>query len=126
MLVRIQLFRYYSLIQWRGMTLRQFIRKLTRAEFGLVAIASLLLRAQEPTSVLTGVVRDASDAVVPGVNVKIVHADTNVTRRSSTGQSGNYRVAALDPGTYRLEFEATGFRTTIMSGIVLAVGQQTR
>lgn len=65
---------------------------------------------QVPTGVLTGLVKDSSGAVVPNVKVTAINTGTNLTRQVVTDTSGTYRIAALNPGPYRLEAEAGGFK----------------
>src|SRR5262245_49565436 len=82
--------------------------------------------AQVPTAVLTGVVKDPTGALVPNVNVTAVSIDTNLARSVVTDESGTFRIAALNPGPYRLDAEARGFKKSTIGGIVLQVGQQSR
>ena len=81
---------------------------------------------QVPTGVLTGLVKDSSGAVVPNVKVTAINTGTNLTRQVVTDTSGTYRIAALNPGPYRLEAEAGGFRKATASDITLEVGSQVR
>ena len=82
--------------------------------------------AQVPTAVLTGVVKDPTGALVPNVKVAAISTDTNLSRQVVTDESGTFRIAALNPGPYRLEAEAGGFKKSTIDGIVLEVGQQSR
>ncbi len=86
----------------------------------------LPLMAQVPTAVMTGIVKDSTGAVVPGVKVIATNTGTNLTRQATTDDSGTYRIAALNPGPYRLDAEATGFKKSTVNGIILEVGQQAR
>src|SRR5260370_4025510 len=86
----------------------------------------VLAYAQVPTAVLTGVVKDPTGALVPNVKVTAISTDTNLTRQVVTDESGTFRIAALNPGPYRLEAEASGFKKSSIGGIVLEVGQQSR
>ncbi len=70
-----------------------------------------LLRAQITRGAVNGTVRDTSGAVVPGAAVKVTNPATNVSRDTITNDEGFYRVAALDPGTYTVTIEKTGFGT---------------
>jgi hypothetical protein len=67
---------------------------------GLIVLLGLNLHAQQ-TNVggITGTVRDASDAVVPGVDVEAVNQATRVTQKAVTNQSGIYTIALLQIGT---------------------------
>jgi hypothetical protein len=82
--------------------------------------------AQVPSAVLTGVVKDPAGALVPGVKVTAINTGTNLSRQVTTDESGTYRIAPLNPGPYRLEAEASGFKKAVIADIVLEVGQQVR
>jgi hypothetical protein len=59
---------------------------------------------------LTGTVRDASGAVLPGVTVEAASpALIEKARTAVTDSSGVYRIVNLDPGVYTLTFTLTGF-----------------
>jgi hypothetical protein len=102
------------------------INRFSPALAGLWLLSSLPVSAQVPTAVLTGVVRDASGAVIPNVKVQAINTGTNLSRQAITDQSGTYRIAALNPGPYRLEAEAGGFKKATLGDIVLEVGSQVR
>src|SRR5439155_9919941 len=74
---------------------------------------------------LTGTVRDASGAVLPGVTVEASSpALIERTRSAVTDGSGQYRIIDLPPGTYSLTFTLPGFNTVKRDGIELT-GSQT-
>jgi len=93
---------------------------------GAIVFATAGLFSQVPTGVLTGVVKDASGAVIPNVKVVATNTSTNLSRQAVTDSSGTYRIAALNPGPYRLEAEAGGFKKATLSDIVLEVNTQVR
>ena len=67
-------------------------------------------RAQTETGRITGVVTDATGAVLPGTTVTVRGAETGVTRSVVTDSSGQYVVANLPPGPYGVTIELAGFR----------------
>ncbi|HEU4688962.1 MAG TPA: TonB-dependent receptor [Vicinamibacterales bacterium] len=70
---------------------------------------------------LTGTVRDASGAVLPGVTVEAGSpALTEKVRTVVSDGSGQYRIIELPPGTYSLTFTLPGFSTVKRDGIELA------
>jgi outer membrane receptor protein involved in Fe transport len=69
--------------------------------------------AQPPGATVRGVVRDASGAVAAGVPVVVSARDTRLTRRAVTGADGQYVIASLPAGPYRLEAERPGFKTHV-------------
>ncbi len=66
-------------------------------------------QAQLTRGSISGTVRDASGAVVPGATVRVTNVATKVSRDETTNEEGFYRAGALDPGTYSVLVEKTGF-----------------
>ncbi|HEX6217330.1 MAG TPA: carboxypeptidase-like regulatory domain-containing protein, partial [Vicinamibacterales bacterium] len=79
-----------------------------------VMMAALLLAAaasaQVDRATLTGVVRDASDAVLPKARVTVTSLATGVATTVTTSNEGVYLVLNLMPGDYLVQAEATGFQ----------------
>src|SRR5437879_5186829 len=73
---------------------------------------------------VTGTVRDASGAVLPGVTVEASSsALIERTRTAVTDGTGQYRIIDLRPGTYSLTFTLPGFNTVKRDGIELTGSQ---
>jgi hypothetical protein len=68
-------------------------------------------QAQITRGAISGTVRDASGAVVPGVVVTVTNVDTNISRSAVSDAQGFYRVPALDPGLYTVKAQLSGFQT---------------
>lgn len=69
--------------------------------------------AQEPSGTLTGRVTDADGYELPGVQVT-AHSPALLGERTAlSGADGEYRLASLPPGTYRVSYELEGFATQI-------------
>jgi hypothetical protein len=88
----------------------------------LVALVLLLLPAAAfAQAAITGVVKDASGAVLPGVTVE---ASSPVliekVRSVVTDATGQYRIVDLRPGTYSVKMSLTGFSTVRREGIELS------
>src|SRR5258708_50437 len=76
---------------------------------GCLLLVPTLARAQ---ATLAGVVRDASEAVLPGVTVEVSSpAMIEKTRTAITDGTGQYRLTQLPPGTYSMTATLTGFTT---------------
>src|SRR5206468_9719299 len=86
--------------------------------FGLSA------QAQLPTATISGVVKDATGAVIPGVAVAVTNVATRLTRSAQTGEDGSYRFSALPVGTYDVRAEHPGFQTKVEQGLRMAVGDE--
>jgi hypothetical protein len=78
--------------------------------------------AAAQTAELRGAVADSSAATLPGVTVTIVNSATGVARTVVTDDQGTFRVPALQPGPYSIEFVLQGFGTEARQ-VVLTVGQ---
>jgi len=69
---------------------------------------------------ITGVVKDTSGAVLPGVTVEVASPVLiEKTRSAVSDGTGQYRVVDLRPGTYSVTFTLTGFSTVKREGIEL-------
>ncbi|MFB3828981.1 MAG: TonB-dependent receptor domain-containing protein [Bryobacteraceae bacterium] len=82
--------------------------------------------AQDPRGAITGKVLDASGAVVPGAEVRAIHAETKVQTRTSSNQAGSYDLPYLLPGTYRLTAGQPGFKAWTQSGVEVRMGDRLR
>ena len=69
---------------------------------------------------ITGVVKDASGGVLPGVTVEAASPVLiEKVRTAVTDGSGQYRIIDLRPGTYTVTFTLTGFSTVKRDGVQL-------
>lgn len=78
------------------------------------------------TAEVSGLVRDASQRVVPNATVTLVNEDTGIKRITTPNPNGVYTIPFLQPGNYRLSVQAAGFQTISRPGIKLEVGQAAR
>lgn len=77
--------------------------------------------AQTHQAQITGVIRDATAAVVPGAKVTATNVATGVTYSAESNGSGIYRLLALPPAPYKLSATMSGFKTYEQSSITLQV-----
>ena len=98
------------------------MQKLLNAFSCLVVVACLAgtAAAQTLTGSITGTITDAQGGVLPGVTVSLT--GRTGTRTAVTDEAGLYRFQAVDPGTYQLAAELSGFQTTRRENIVISVG----
>ena len=75
-----------------------------------ILITAVAASAQVDRATLTGVVRDASEAVLPNAKVTVTSLATNVASTVTTNNAGVYLVVNLLPGEYLVQAEATGFQ----------------
>ena len=90
---------------------------------GLFAVWALLLlvpRSAFAQATLTGVIRDASGAVLPGVTVEAASPVLiEKVRTAVSDGTGQYRIESLTPGTYSVTMTLSGFSTYKREGIEL-------
>jgi hypothetical protein len=79
------------------------------------------LRAQSTSASLTGRITDPSKASIADAKIAAINAGTNVRYETSTNASGDYYLANLPPGSYRLEVETPGFKKLVKPDVILHV-----
>ncbi|MEO7144206.1 MAG: carboxypeptidase-like regulatory domain-containing protein, partial [Bryobacteraceae bacterium] len=89
----------------------------------LVALAVPAL-AQESRGNIVGRVSDSSGAMVPGVTVTATNKGTNVAVHAVSNADGNYQILALNPGTYNVSAELSGFKVFERDNIELRIGDR--
>lgn len=94
---------------------------------GTVLLFILLLGAQTFSGAgITGVVRDKSGAVMPGVTVTARNTGTNLVRSALTNESGVYAIPSLPIGAYEISAELAGFQKQVRNDVKLQVGDNLR
>jgi hypothetical protein len=99
--------------------MRGFARRI--GLFALVALVPTAVFAQGVSASITGTIKDASGAVLPGVTVEVSSPVLiEKTRSAVTDGTGQYRIVDLRPGTYSVTFTLTGFSSVKRDGIELS------
>ena len=98
----------------------------------IAAVAWLTLCVASPLSAqvlygsLVGNVTDETGAAVPGATVTITNRETGASRDAVTDSAGAFRFGAVQPGTYTMNVQLTGFRTFSRSDIPVTLNSVTR
>lgn len=79
--------------------------------------------AQVDKASIVGTVADQTGAVIVGVSVTVVNADTGIRYKGESNSVGFYRIPALPVGSYSIEFEKAGFKKLIRPGLSLSTAQ---
>ena len=98
---------------------RSMVSVLLVAVFSVAASRS---SAQTFQGSLRGSVRDAQ-GVVPAATVTLVNEQTKVVRQTVTNVAGEYVFPAVDPGTYTVRTNITGFKTFEQKGVRIGTQQ---
>jgi hypothetical protein len=86
----------------------------------LLILGAMPLRAAV-TGSISGIVRDASGAIVANVSVEAQNTDTGVVQKIETNASGLYSFADLPIGHYSVVFRSSGFQQYTEAGLVVNV-----
>jgi hypothetical protein len=89
---------------------------------GMLLGPACMAQAQESTGTLMGALVDPQGGVLPGVTVTVTNLKTGRVTSAQTDGSGNYHVA-LDPGTYRVAFELSGFARQELPEVNVLLGR---
>jgi hypothetical protein len=82
----------------------------------LCALSVGLLAQSNLNQSISGQITDPSGAAVPKVSVTVTDEDTGLTRKTSTNETGNYVIADLPVGKYRVTAESPGFKKEVIDG----------
>jgi hypothetical protein len=82
--------------------------------------------AQRTNAQITGMVTDATGAVIPNAEITVTNEATGIKRFVSSNELGFYSVPLLTPGNYRMQVKKEGFRPVERTGILLQVDQAAR
>jgi hypothetical protein len=89
--------------------------------FVAVVFLSPTLLLGKVTGSISGTVKDAQGAVVPGATVSARNAQTGVVEKLETDSVGFYNFPALPIGTYDLSVEKSGFKLYQVTGLIIDV-----
>lgn len=90
----------------------------------VVMLLAIPLAAQLPTGTILGVVKDASGGVVPGATITATNVDNAQARTATSGSDGAFRFSSMPVSHYNIRIEASGFKTSIQTGLVLDVATE--
>src|ERR1700733_7356112 len=107
-------------MRFKSLLCMQLILATLLALFFAICAPSLMAQSAG-TSALSGTVTDPSGAAIPNVTVTITSTETAQTRSAPPGSDGVYKFSLLPPGSYKIRFAATGFKTAEVGAVNLAV-----
>jgi hypothetical protein len=90
-----------------------------------VLLLPAAVAAQAVYGSVSGVVRDASGALLPGVTVTITSVERKTSDAVTSNESGFYVKERLLPGTYEIKAELTGFKSAVVPTVQVSVDTQT-
>src|SRR5579863_2491251 len=93
------------------------------AVLGLLTVLSVSAFSQSTGGRILGRVADPTGAVLAGVKVILTNEATGATRDTQTNANGDYTFVEVVPGTYRVEYELTGFKKSVQKSVTVDVNQ---
>jgi len=91
---------------------------------GFFWFAALVLAQSPTTGQITGVVKDATGAVVSGAKVTLT-SSAGVQRETASDATGHYAFSLVPPGSYRVETEKAGFSKAVAEDVVVRITETT-
>ncbi|MCC6861759.1 MAG: TonB-dependent receptor [Bryobacterales bacterium] len=95
------------------------------ARGGFLLIAGVLFGsgapAQDYRAKVQGVVTDSSEAVIVGAKVTLANINTGIASSKETSASGQYVFDFVEPGSYTVTVEQTGFNKFVQENITVQV-----
>jgi outer membrane receptor protein involved in Fe transport len=103
------------------------MRFTTRVAAALLAVLTLLpfTAYAATTGNINGTVTDGTGAALPGVTVTVSGPSLQGARTAVTNSAGEFNLALLPPGNYRVEFGLGGFDTVVRENVRVSLDQST-
>ena len=101
------------------MKLRILCSLLTAVLMSVAISADAWAQGGSTASSIIGTVSDASGAVIPGATVVVKNNATATEFNATTNEQGGFTIPAVDPGTYTVTVTLMGFKTAVVSDVVV-------
>lgn len=88
-------------------------------------VCSVHAQSAAATGRLQGTVTDPSGAAVPGANITVRNQNTGLATTVQSSADGEFSALNLDPGSYEMSIEKSGFANLRLRDITVAVGTRT-
>jgi hypothetical protein len=103
-----------------------FINSLRKKTPMLLSLALLLAVSAfaQNTGSLSGIVQDPNGGALAGAKVTVSDPNKGFQLETKTNSEGTFSFSTVPPGTYTVTVEATGFKKTVKSGIILNIADR--
>ncbi len=102
------------------MTITRLLRFACGFVLGMLCFVCAAM-GQTETATISGLITDATGAVVPGVEVKLQSVDRGAVGSVTTNKAGIYVFASVHPGPYQLTVHKPGFKQVDFLGLIVNV-----
>jgi len=90
---------------------------------GVIVSFTVPALSQSTSGRIVGRTADPTGAVLAGVKITLVNEATGANRSTQSNTNGDYNFVEVVPGSYRVEYELTGFKKNIQTGVLVDVNQ---
>ncbi|HEY1302442.1 MAG TPA: carboxypeptidase-like regulatory domain-containing protein [Vicinamibacterales bacterium] len=91
-----------------------------------IILCAASARAQFDSATISGVVKDSTNAILPGVDVTLTNVGTKNERRAVTNEAGLYTFPNVPVGEYRITASLSGFKGVTKDGVQVNAGLNIR
>ncbi|MFN2493074.1 MAG: carboxypeptidase regulatory-like domain-containing protein [Pyrinomonadaceae bacterium] len=88
-------------------------------------VSAVIAAGQAGTSSINGAVKDQQGNLVAGATVTLTNPETNFSRTQVANDSGGFNFNLIQPGQYRLEVEAAGFKKAVITDVIALIDKPT-
>ena len=89
-----------------------------------LVIFTVISQAQSFQGGLRGSIKDGEGNVLPLAALTLTNIETNVTRNTTSNETGEYVFEKVNPGKYKLSANLNGFKKTERSDVIIETQQQ--
>src|SRR5829696_6485235 len=89
------------------------------------ALCAVSFAQSTTTGSIGGVVSNPNKEVVPSASITVRNTGTNKEDTATTDDTGRFKVANLQPGTYAVTINASGFSPLTQENVIVEVGRET-
>ena len=101
------------------------ILRFTFAALLVFAMSAIAFGQGTVTGAISGVVTNPAKEVVPGATVTVKNVGTNREDTATSDDQGRFRIPNLEPGTYTVTVNSTGFSVFTQEKVIVEVGTST-
>ena len=98
-----------------------------RLSLGAFAVLVLLCGSAfgqgQGLSAIRGSIKDPQGSVVAGASVTLTNAETNSSRTTTSNDSGQFAFEGIQPGVYKVDVEAKGFKKSALTDVKALVSK---
>ena len=91
----------------------------------ILGMSAITFGQSTTTGAIGGVVTNPNKEVVPNASVTVRNTDTNKEDTAVTDDQGRFKVAGLQPGSYAVTINGTGFSPFTQEKVTVEIGRET-